>query len=300
MRLRRFVADRLILRPTQHALEAEGLTCCTLPYPGGMLECYVGHRTAASVHATDWEAIEPPQLLVLKLPGTGGRAERSTRFPASLLGEVTSEVWTWNPPGYGRSTGRGSLVSIAAAVLHFYDWVVARRRGAETVVWICGNSLGCATGLHLADQRPADALVLRNPPPLIDLVHLRSGLWRIIRGGHWVASGIPHEMDAVATASRVTAPIVFIESGADRVVPPPLQQHIRDAHPGPQRIVHLPEAEHDTPMTESDHKTIAEAVRWLWHAKSMSGGNGSAALPSPVNGFSTRTHQDAKTQGTRS
>lgn len=273
MRLRHWVADRLILRPTRDAIVASGMARCALPYPGGTLDCFVARQLAGEIPLSwdsnseiDWQAIEPPELLVLKLPGTGGRAERSTLFPASLLGDVTSEVWTWNPPGYGRSTGRSSLTSIAAATLDFYDWVVARRRGAQTRLWICGNSLGCATGLHLAHERPVDALVLRNPPPLIDLVHLRGGWWNIIRGGHWVASGVPHQMDAVATASRVTAPIVFIQSGADRVVPPALQQHIRDAHPGPQQLVHLPEAEHDTPMTDADRGPIEEAVRWLWDA----------------------------------
>ncbi|WP_164103488.1 alpha/beta hydrolase [Candidatus Laterigemmans baculatus] len=281
MRLQHWLANRLILRPSRHAIEASGLQACAIPLaatgvvPAGTLECFAarqcpgselprGDSRAEGSRAFPVESSEPPELLILKLPGTAGRAERSTLFPASLLGHRTAEVWTCNPPGYGRSTGRASLAAVAAAAVHFFDWVAARRRDQRTVVWLCGNSLGSATALHVAASRRVDGLVLRNPPPLVDLVRLRGGWWNLVGGGNWVASGIPHEMDAVATATGVFAPIVFIESGADTLVPPSLQQHIRDAHPGPQRTVQLAGAEHDTPLSEADRPAIREAVGWLW------------------------------------
>lgn len=286
MRLRHWVANRLILRPTRHVIEPTGLHACALPFPAGTLECFVARQNprcepasaAETIRAETigaagefrWESSEPPELLILKLPGTAGRAERSTLFPASLLSDRTAEVWTCNPPGYGRSTGRATLAAIADAAVHFFDWVESRRRNSRTVVWISGNSLGCATALHVAAARRVDGLMLRNPPPLVDLVRLRGGIWNLVGGGNWVASGIPHEMDAVATATGVFAPIVFIQSDSDTLVPPALQQHVRDAHPGPQQTVHLPRAEHDTPLTDKDCERIAIAARWLWKTTTVS------------------------------
>ncbi|MFG0260963.1 MAG: hypothetical protein ACF788_01030, partial [Novipirellula sp. JB048] len=42
-------------------------------------------------------AAGPPELLLLKFPGTAGRAERSSLFPADLMPDVRTHVWTWNP-----------------------------------------------------------------------------------------------------------------------------------------------------------------------------------------------------------
>jgi pimeloyl-ACP methyl ester carboxylesterase len=267
MSLRDRLADHFILRSTRQALEAEQLTRFELRCPSGMIEAFVGQRRRGA----DGEWIdgawsqgdaEAPDLLVFKLPGTGGRGERSTLFPANLV-DLSSEVWTWNPPGYGRSDGPATLRRIPPAATEFFSRILEMRKGPKTRLWICGNSLGCATGFHLATQIECDGLILRNPPPLVDLVELRDAWWNFFRGGRYVAAGIPEELDLIRTAKRVTAPAVFLESGADRLVTAAMQAKARLVHRGPHRHILMAGAAHDTPIDDSYREPLRLALRWL-------------------------------------
>lgn len=265
----KFLANRLVLRPTRNRLEHEGLARVVYPCENGDIEAFICQQRRNADGSWDvgaWDGCEEQRsdLLVLKLAGTMGRGERSTLFPASLLDGRSSEVWTWNPPGYGASAGRATLAGIAAAALDFFGRVVEQRGGRGTRIWVCGNSLGCATGLYLATKLEVDGLVLRNPPPLVDLIRTRNAWWNLGLGGQIVAAGVPPEMDAMLTAGEVTAPIVFIESEADRLVTPLMQSYIRDAHPGPQRRIVLAGAEHDTPIGEEYRDQLREAMEWMW------------------------------------
>jgi uncharacterized protein len=266
---RRFLANQLVLRPTRDRLEHDGLARIVLPCSPGNIEAFVGWLRPSD--AGEWTSGpwvdaqgDFPDLLILKLSGVGGRAERSTMFPANLLDGRSSEVWTWNPPGYGRSAGRATLQGIASVAVEFFAQVIQKRRGPQTKVWIFGNSLGCATGLYLATQCPVEGLVLRNPPPLVELIRTRDAWWNLGRGGSFVAGGVPPEMDALLTASEILAPIVFIESGADSLVTPVMQSYVRDAHPGPQVRILLYGAEHDSPIDDSYRDELFRSMQWLW------------------------------------
>jgi pimeloyl-ACP methyl ester carboxylesterase len=260
MRFRRALASRLILRPSVHPIEAESLRRVEIERERGLLEAFVGQwHGDLGAHSG-----EPLDLLVLKLPGTAGRGERSTLFPAHLMAGRRGEVWTWNAPGYGRSTGPASLQSLPDASLEFYDHVVARRAGRHTQIWLSGNSLGCTVALHLATQRVVAGLVLRNPPPLVDLVAARDAWWNLGFGGRLVAGWIPPQLDAPRTAPRVERPAVFIESGADSLVTPAMQRAVRQAYAGPQRLLTLEGAEHDTPMDDRYYDQIRDHLEWLW------------------------------------
>lgn len=265
-----YLANRLVLQPSKNRLPYESLTRVTYQCSLGEIEAFVAHRHWDGEQLRDgpWDPAKTakPQLLVLKLGGTAGRGERSTLFPANMLDHVSSEVWTWNPPGYGLSSGRATLAGIAKAAVEFFSQVLADRRSEDTCVWIVGNSLGCATGLYLANHIDAHGLILRNPPPLIDLIWRRNAWWNLGFGGSIVASGIPPEMDAVLSASQVTAPILFIESERDSLVLPVLQAIVRDAHPGPQKRLVLEGAEHATPIDESYRDELQDLLNWLWES----------------------------------
>ncbi len=98
--VRQYLLDRMVLRPSRHPIEHPTQQREMLDFGGRKLECFVQRN---------FEPDQSPELLVLKFPGTAGRAERSTGFPMSLMQEHRVEIWTWNPPGYGRSEGRASL-----------------------------------------------------------------------------------------------------------------------------------------------------------------------------------------------
>jgi hypothetical protein len=60
----------------------------------------------------------------------------------------------------------------------------------------------------------------------------------------WRAGFDPDEVDAVAAARRLRAPLLAIVDGADDRMPEPVVRRVLDAHPGPKRLWVAPGAEH--------------------------------------------------------
>ena len=83
----------------------------------------------------------------------------------SLMKARRVEVWTWNPPGYGRSEGRAGLRTIADAALAFWEQVTKRRGGPDVTTWLCGNSLGCVVGSPRGGNGRTGCRLLRADPP---------------------------------------------------------------------------------------------------------------------------------------
>ena len=264
--LRRKVLDRLVLRPSRHELPIATQDRVMLDGKSGPIECLV-HRSQTST-AT-------PDLVVLKFPGTAGRAERSSRFPADLLAApigpaVAADIWTWNPPGYGRSGGRATLAAVTESSVEYWRQVTARYPDPSTRIWLCGNSLGCATSLHVAATVRPDskrtAMVLRNPPPLIPVVKRIAARYPLGRLIDPVAEALDPRMDATLTAAQVQLSAVFLQSEFDSLVPPQLQQRIVDEYAGDKQVVTLAGLEHDCLHDESHEMEIRDAFRWLWDA----------------------------------
>ena len=258
---RRRIFDRLVLRPSRGAIDFGSQERVMLKWgPNGEpLESfvhYVGDRKS------------PLDLLVIKFPGTAGRAERSTTFPTDSFDDANAEIWTWNPPGYGKSGGRASLARIQAASLDFLRQVLGSERIADTTrVWVVGNSLGCVTALNVAadvPRMPRLGMILRNPPPLSDVVKHVAAKYPL---GHWVhpiADSLIDEMNAPIIAARVQLPAVFMQSELDELVLPKMQQAVLDAHAGPKRFVLLEGLGHGSVATDFHEPLIKDALQWLW------------------------------------
>lgn len=237
-------------------------------------ESIVGARVEETAFCTVDDSpdfhLKRPELLVVKFPGTAGRAERSSPFPAHLASASTAEVWTWNPPGYGGSPGVATLSGIARAAGEFIQEIWRLRGGPTTRLWINGNSLGCVSGIYAArvlselSSVPVGGMILRNPPPLVSLVASHDAWWNLWRGGRWVSRGVPPEMDAVAQIGNLLAPVLFIESAEDQIVPPRFQAEVRGAHRGHQRIMQLIGADHGTPLDDSHRSELDDHLAWLW------------------------------------
>ena len=258
-KIRRYLLDRMVLRPSRHPLEHPSQRRVMLHVQGQPLECFV---------RKNFDDGRPPDLLVLKFPGTAGRAERSSEFPISMLGDARVAIWTWNPPGYGRSGGRASLPRIAQAALEFQTQVQQSYGDPPMSVWLCGNSLGCVTALHVAATAQLDptrsGMIMRNPPPLISVVtrvtkqYPLSGLMR------GVIDSLCDSMNAMLTAKQVELPAVFLQSELDTLVPPSDQDRLIEAYAGPRQVVNLQGLGHGCIATELHEPLIQASIQWLW------------------------------------
>ena len=256
-RFRRHLLDRLVLEPSRDPIDHGTQRRELLSFEDQVLEAFV--RSSADE--------DPPELLILKFPGTAGRGERSTEFPMSLLPNVRVTMWTWNPPGYGGSGGRATMNSITKAAIEFWQQVVQREATDQTHIWLCGNSLGCATAMHVAASVKPDhrcGIILRNPPPLSPVFKHIAKRYPLGKWAYSIGDALCEEMDAVVSAGKFVWPAVFLQSELDTLVPPRLQQQIIDAYSGPKQLVLLEGLTHGGMPTESHKPLIQAAIDWLW------------------------------------
>jgi pimeloyl-ACP methyl ester carboxylesterase len=263
-KFRRRLLDRFVLEPSRDKIDYGSQRRELLTVLGRTLETFVQFNFDFAGGDRAEDAVE---LLVLKFPGTAGRAERSTEFPMALLPDVRVAMWTWNPPGYGGSGGRATMDSIAEAAVGFGQQVIERVANPSTRIWLCANSLGCATALHVASSLSTPhqfGMICRNPPPLIPVFKRIADRYPLGRWAHSIAECLPAEMNATLSARQVDWPSVFLVSELDTLVPPDLQQQIIDAYAGPRQVVCLAGLSHGGVPTDDHEPHIQQAIDWLW------------------------------------
>lgn len=263
--LRRYLLDRMVLRPSRDELDHRPKQRVWLTSAGRPLECFV--------EETRNDDDQPVDVLVLKFPGTAGRAERASNFPLDWLPiepEQRVSIWTWNPPGYGGSAGRASLGRIAEASLDFWDRVTTKKLAESTRVLLCGNSLGCVTALHVASKvdHQRSGLILRNPPPLIPVVKHVASRYPMSRLVNPIAESLCDRMNATVTAKSVEMPAVFMQCELDSLVLPEFQEQVIDAFAGPKRIALLKGLDHADVTMDEHEEIVRESIHWLWETVS--------------------------------
>ena len=260
------LADKLILCPSTKAIDSkDSVREVVWAQEGIEIETYVstwGDFESTSIPETE-------KLVVLKFPGTGGRAERGTVHPAELLvGDdphstiKAAQVWTLNHRGYGQSTGPASLANFTSTIDHFWDFIEQRFRGTKKLA--TGNSLGCMSALYLSHYRNIDAIMIRNPPPLARLIsdRPRYNAWNFGFGKR-IGNQVPEKLDSLRNAKHSNCPALFVSSEKDRVVPIKYQLEIADAYHGPNRQFVIQGADHHHRIPEHQESQYLEAVRWL-------------------------------------
>lgn len=285
--LRRFILDRLVLRPSKHVIDAGRKAPRLATVNGRQIQYFQERVDDPFADAKQSHRRSNDRLLILKFPGTAGRAERSTAFPASLLHSVPANVLTWNPPGYGESEGRFSLSTLADTAHAWVEQVLEQQRSGsfgseqsnrsfdrecEPAIWLVGNSLGCLSALSIASGALAGkvgGMVLRNPPPLIPVVKQIASRYPLGRLIDPVANSLPPSANAFHLAPQCEAPCVFLQSENDTLVPPDLQNRVFDLYGGEKRQVVLNGLEHDGIASDEHQEAIASAVNWLWKQSSV-------------------------------
>jgi hypothetical protein len=197
---------------------------------------------------------------VLFLIGKGARAEGWTGAVAEAWGQKPVEVWGMNYPGFGGSAGEARLEEVGPAAVGTYDVMAARGRP----VFVQGASFGTAPALHVAARRPVAGVVLHKPPPLRQLIRGQYGWWNLWLLAGPVAAGVPDELDSLANASRSSAPAIFLVHGADQITPANYQRDVAGAYAGPKRVIEMPGARHDDPLTREASQDMRHAMDWLW------------------------------------
>jgi pimeloyl-ACP methyl ester carboxylesterase len=177
-------------------------------------------------------------------------------------GDFPVEVWMVNYPGFGHSQGPATLSSIVPAALDVYDALHAI--AGKRPIFIDGNSFGAAVALHVATVRPTPALVLKNAPPLHQILLDRNGWWNLYLIAGPLAAQVPHELDAPTMAAKLSVPAAFMVAEKDTLVPPYYQAYVFDAYAGPKTIIRMPNLQHIDRADAASEKTLHDwiAARW--------------------------------------
>lgn len=244
------LADKLIMMPTRHSIDAGERVHQVVESEVGPFEIW---RQQSKIGT-------PVSVFVLKFPGTGGRAERATDHPADCWDDLATEVWAVNPPGYGGSPGRASLRNVPAVARAAFRDIQRVAEGRPIVV--SGTSLGTLSALYLAARENFAGVILRDPPPLRQLIRVRFG-WYSLGTYRWIARQVPDNLCSIENASGARMPAIFISSRRDRVVPAHLQDRIHEAYAGESRVVHLIDADHGDLMTQQESVEYLQHLNWL-------------------------------------
>ena len=247
------IADRLVLRPTRHVVEASGKTRRKISFRRGHIEAWTQR-----VGTHDLDEVD---LFVLKFPGRAGRAERATYHPVDYWSDLRAELWSINPPGYGGSTGVASLRTLADAGRAAYLDMAALANGRPIV--LMGNSLGTVTAMYLAARFEVAGMVLRNPPPLRELIVGQHGWWNLWLGAWLIALNVPQQICSIRNARDCRCPAVFLCSRKDEVVPAVYQDRVIQAYGGPYRLLNLQEADHAGSLNLEEQREYQRHLQWL-------------------------------------
>ncbi len=248
------LADRLILKATTHAIDPEQRERRLIKTSDGEVEAWVNR--------TESDHANPTPIVILKFPGTGGRAERSWPHPAEMWPFATAEVWTLNHRGYGGSDAPASLSNFCDSCDAF--WNEANQKFPNHKVVVCGNSLGCISALYLSARYSVDAVYIRNPPPLAQMIGTRPRYaWSSLGLSKLVAAQVPIELDAIENASKTKCPVLLTQSELDRVIPTYFQDMVFEQLGGESRKLIIKGADHHERASEDQKEEYVDAIQWL-------------------------------------
>jgi uncharacterized protein len=203
-----------------------------------------------------------PEAFVLFFVGKGDRADRWIGAVARAWGSRPVELWGMNYPDSGGSDGPACLACVCPDALGIFDQMT--KVAGPRPIFLQAGSFGTAAALCVAARRPVAGLELQNPPPLRQLIMGRYGWWNLWLLARAVAAQIPPDLDSISNAAHCTTPAIFVLSDEDEVVPPPYHDLVVNAYAGPRRVIHMPGAKHNDPLTREAAREVADDLDWLW------------------------------------
>ena len=248
-------ADRWLIYPSNSPIDPHGAVQLTIENSNRKIEIFTAKSPGA-------QAAEP-LAFSLNFCGNSGRAEQIATQLANQWGSHRVEVWVMNYPGFGNSDGPASLQLFPHAALATYDQL--KKRARHRPIFVNGFSLGTTVALYVAAHRPAAGMILQSPPPLQREIMWHYGWWNLWMVASVTALDVPGALNSLCNAPNVTAPAVFILTGADTIVPIDYQRMVYDSYKGIKHQLLMPNAEHNAPISPSDQFRIQREREWLWN-----------------------------------
>lgn len=187
---------------------------------------------ASAVHDAAVESgARPTAPVVLFLHGNAGNVSHRLDKLAILHGLDVS-VLLVDYRGYGKSSGEPDEAGLYRDASVAYDDLVRRGYRGDRIV-LYGESLGGTVATDLATRREVAGLVLDSTPTSILAVARHH--YPILPVGLFLAA----RYDALSRIERVNAPILFLHSTEDEIVPFSMGEEMMAAARAPNTLVRL-------------------------------------------------------------
>lgn len=249
------LAGRVLLGALLLAAVAYALACALL-FAGQRALIYFPQPAPAGAPPGMALSVDGARLRITTRPHGGGRAliyfgGNAEAVDASLSGLAAAfpdrALYLMNYRSYGGSTGSPSEAALLADGLALYDAV--RVRHGHVVVM--GRSLGSGVAVHVASQRPVDALVLVTPYDSLLALARAQFPWAPV---DWL---LRDRYASTGRAPQVVAPTFVLAAGRDEVIAPShTQALVRHFRPGIAALHVLPDAGHNTIQDHPDYEAL--------------------------------------------
>lgn len=152
----------------------------------------------------------------------------------ALLREAGLNVLAPEYRGFGGLGGTLTEAGVAADARAAYTYLRDARGVPPARILLYGWSLGSAIAIALAAEIPAAGVILEGAPAsMADLNQLRYPLFPM-------RALMRHAFDSIGTIGRVAAPLLFLHSPSDQVVPIAEGRRLYAAAPEPKLFVEVP------------------------------------------------------------
>jgi hypothetical protein len=180
------------------------------------------------------DSADSPERWVLYLHGNASTvASRMNVFHYKRLHELGLHVLAPEYRGYNGLAGVPSEASVQSDARAGYEYLRSRLNVPPDRLVIFGWSLGAAVAVHLASQVEAGAVVLEGAPAsVVDIGQQRYPMFPI----RWI---IRNPFNAIDHVSAIRAPLLFLHSPEDTIIPFREGRRLFDAAPDPKKFVEI-------------------------------------------------------------
>ena len=170
----------------------------------------------------------------------GGNAEEVSQNLFDLKKYGDHSLLLMNYRGYGKSTGRPGQATLFSDALFIFDHISKTYNIPSTDIILMGRSLGSGVATYVARQRQVKAVVFITP--FDNLVNIGKTHYPIFP----VEILLRHPFDSVKIAPEITAPMIAIIAGRDKIIPNERSMNLVEHWGGDSHFVVIKNADHNS------------------------------------------------------
>ena len=159
--------------------------------------------------------------------------------------------------GFGGLPGRLSEMSVTGDAQQGYRYLRETLGIPKERIVLYGWSLGSAVAVNLASEHPFAGVILEGAPSSLASIGLRRYPWMPIR------LVMRNPFDSIGKVRKISAPMLFIHSGQDDVIPFDEGKRLFEAAPSPKQFVEVHGGHMET--AEVDAARMFGAIRDFLH-----------------------------------